>query len=545
MNTKKFLTVSMFLVMTVLIELGGFWQPAVAKSGTYPLVKGQTIGLGMQGLFVTNIPFGVTQVYLDNVGQIPARFNYKMDKQYRLPALEVRFQNSKGGEVARINALVYVYFEIAKAEHKLWSESGMQKLAIWFASLETDSWEICSTFYVNSTTGNNTYGRLSCLAPGSGYYVLAQGEMSKDQHNLQMIGGANSQSVTPLNEGANGKPYSTDGHTLLLLHLDGNYIGVQGEVGTATGTKFSAGHYGQGVVIDDTDTLTYKTADNLNREQGAIDFWLRPNWDGDDEQSYVFFEVGKDWFNRMRVMKDGANNLRFMLWDSATEYGVAHNVADWQAGEWHRVIVTWHDNNIALYIDGLQVESSSNAHVPDRLGDTISIGSMSAEGSFQANAIIDELRISDVPRTGGTESASTGQPMTLKVCAYIDGRSQLIIQGDKVHWHHMDFAAPGRWCADESTYLNQAIWKPTWPDVPGVENRNCNCDSSSYAGVPTMAKRNQTVGLDVVQSKGEVFIFQQPDATNNYTLIIEFDDNAIYGADWYEINLRYTVEVGG
>jgi hypothetical protein len=157
------------------------------------------------------------------------------------------------------------------------------------------------------------------------------------------------------------------------------------------------------VSIDSGDTLTYPTAGNLNRTQGAIEFWLRPDWPGDDLQSYTFFEAGEQWFNRLRIMKDGANNLRFMLWDSTTEYGVAYNVGHWQAGEWHHVAATWQGSNIALYVDGVQVASDGNAHPPDMLAAEIHVGSAAWEGQW-ANAVIDELRISDVPRLGNSQT---------------------------------------------------------------------------------------------------------------------------------------------
>ena len=334
MNTKKILTVSFMLATTVLIALGGFWQPAAAKSTTVRLVESQTIGLGGRGLHVTNIPVGVSQVYLDTVGRnLPSRFSHKIDMKYRAPAMEVRFQDAKGGEVGRIDALVYVYFNIARTERNLWLKSGMQEIAIWFASQETGSWEICPTYFVHQSRGNGTVGRLACLAPGSGYYVLAQGDFSQ--------------------------------------------------------------------------------------------------------------------------------------------------------------------------------------YVPD-------------------------------PQTTSSKvvSAATPHPTTLKVRAYIDGRSQLIIQGNRVHWHHLDFAAPGRHfdaVVSQPTDLNEANWEPIWPDVPDSENRDCNCDSSSYEGIPNLARTDQPVWLDVSQGRGEVFILQQPSAANNYTLVIEFDDNPQMGPDWYEINLGYIV----
>jgi len=195
------------------------------------------------------------------------------------------------------------------------------------------------------------------------------------------------------------EPYEVDEHTLLLLHFDGSYDGAQGETGTASGTEFTAGRYDQGVAFNSDDWLAYDTAGNLERAQGAIEFWLQPAWNGDDGEGYTFFEVGDGWFNRMRIAKDGANNLRFMVWDSSTEYGVAYNVAHWQAGEWHHVAVTWQGTEISLFVDGERRDHSDAANPPDLLADTIDIGSTHWHDQ-QANAVLDELRISDVPRVG-------------------------------------------------------------------------------------------------------------------------------------------------
>jgi hypothetical protein len=131
---------------------------------------------------------------------------------------------------------------------------------------------------------------------------------------------------------------------------------------------------------------------------------------------------------------------------------------------------------------------------------------------------------------------------TLKVRAFVDGRSRLVIRGDKVYWHHMDFAAPGRHIDAEvpqPTYLNNVRWMPNWPDMPDLENRNCACGSSSYAGAPILAGHDQSVYLAVSQGRDKVAVLQNPAAINDYTLIVEFDDNEQPGPAWYEVNLIY------
>jgi hypothetical protein len=139
---------------------------------------------------------------------------------------------------------------------------------------------------------------------------------------------------------------------------------------------------------------------------------------------------------------------------------------------------------------------------------------------------------------------ATQVPTTLNIRAYIDGRSQLIITADAVYWHHLDFEAPGRWEfreKDQPTYLNRVEWEPIWPDVPDPTNDFCNCNSSIYKGIPSLARTDQRIWLDIVRGRGRIIVFQQPNEKNNYTLIIEMDDNSFDGAAWYEVNLNYVV----
>lgn len=198
--------------------------------------------------------------------------------------------------------------------------------------------------------------------------------------------------------------HAGDDHTSLLLHFDGSLQGEDDEAGEAEGISFVPGIYDQGVYIDGTDRLNYPIAGNIDPAQGTVEFWLKSDWEGADEKSYTFFEAGAEWFNRLRIMKDGGNNLHFMVWDNDTEYGIAYPVASWSAGEWHHVGATWKDNQIALYVDGKQV-GKEFANLPAELPGIIYIGS-SLWQDQQAQAVIDELRVSSVPRIGNSETCN-------------------------------------------------------------------------------------------------------------------------------------------
>jgi len=153
---------------------------------------------------------------------------------------------------------------------------------------------------------------------------------------------------------------------------------------------------------------------------------------------------------------------------------------------------------------------------------------------------------------GGPTSVMTAPP-TLNVRAYIDGRSHLIVRGEEIYWHHYDFAAPGRHSdapgGNVPTYLNEAPWYPTWPGDPPdhdpadpIDNevRDCDCRTlDAYAIAPPLPLETAMVAVSPIHARGPVTVIQQPNALNDYTLIVEFNDNAPSGAAWYNVTLAY------
>jgi hypothetical protein len=136
----------------------------------------------------------------------------------------------------------------------------------------------------------------------------------------------------------------------------------------------------------------------------------------------------------------------------------------------------------------------------------------------------------------------------LNVQALIDGKSQLVIQGNNVWWHHIEAAAPGRHSgANDPTVLNGHNWFPSWPDIPDAENRDCGCNSSEYHGLsPALASDETPVEITVIKpGPGErpegtlVWVVEQPSASNGYTAIVEFDDSQ-GGSYLYNINITYS-----
>jgi hypothetical protein len=198
-----------------------------------------------------------------------------------------------------------------------------------------------------------------------------------------------------------GGPYETDSHTLLLLHFDGDHAGAEGEMGTSTGTTFTGGRYGQGLLMDHTDTLTYTAAGNLNHTRGAVEFWIRPNWDGDDGGDHTLFWWGDD-AGMLHLRKDPISNLVFDYFYAGGGCGAPTNVADWRAGEWHHLAFTWAETEIRLYVDGQRVAQTECGGTAQPAAPEFYVGSW-AGGTRSIEATLDELRISDIPRVGNND----------------------------------------------------------------------------------------------------------------------------------------------
>jgi len=131
---------------------------------------------------------------------------------------------------------------------------------------------------------------------------------------------------------------------------------------------------------------------------------------------------------------------------------------------------------------------------------------------------------------------------TIRVEAYVDGRSQIILRTNTAQWFHMDFAAPGRELFQNvPTIINGVQWFPLWPD-PNGENRNCYCYSDVYAGVnPPLSQT--VINVRRIQSRWATLVRQMPAQTNNYTLIIEFDDNPPGGSAWYITEVDFLTDI--
>lgn len=159
---------------------------------------------------------------------------------------------------------------------------------------------------------------------------------------------------------------------------------------------------------------------------GTLEFWCQPSWNADDGAEHVFYEAvayGHRLQSRLRKLDaDGKNLLEFSLADAGGTLRSVRAFAPWQAGVWHHLAVTWDfpRAKLALFLDGRPIGTTGPADSPwpsslVSKGTTSGIGiaeqdsrSMPMQAflggdaecrpGFSAEAVLDEVRISDCAR---------------------------------------------------------------------------------------------------------------------------------------------------
>jgi len=300
--------------------------------------------------------------------------------------------------------------------------------------------------------------------------------------------------------------------------------------------------------------------------EATFAFWIKPeSWDGSPR---FFQQAGDDdcRFHAPSRIEFNMNHRGFREGDPTTLAPL---------GEWtHLAAVVEPDGGLLrLYVNG------------DPIWSTPSDGMTSTEAPFLIGAkedkytswqgdhfdgLMDEFFIVDKALTAGeiqdlmANNTLPGWPeptpppppvASVEITAYIDGRDRLIIRGGTMQWDHLDWAAVGRHgglneptiittTSRGQTILDGVEWVPQWSAEPPDEIRSPEISSVFTGLVPLLDAGIQTVELEVLSARREVWIVEQPSAANDYAVIVEFNDNMAIAADWYTIRLDYVPEPG-
>ena len=77
--------------------------------------------------------------------------------------------------------------------------------------------------------------------------------------------------------------------------------------------------------------------ENFNPNQGTLEFWVKPNWNGNDGVNYYIIDVRNTDSQRIRFFKNSLNNWSLEI-NGTYAAGSAASVV---AGTWYHLIATW------------------------------------------------------------------------------------------------------------------------------------------------------------------------------------------------------------
>ncbi|MDD5698040.1 MAG: DUF6067 family protein [Victivallaceae bacterium] len=205
------------------------------------------------------------------------------------------------------------------------------------------------------------------------------------------------------------KQYQPDSHTLLLCHFDKSaYADYSRGSSSPSGDDVSIvrGKWGKGLLINKGEKVFYKGNDgNIDLQQGTIEFYIKPNWNGNDGEYRQLFSMHGSPRNWIMISKFGVkegksnNKLGGAICSQRPDEkkhnyaSFAYDISSWKKGEWHHLALTWQNGEDAVfYIDHKEVARRKKISSPRLTADQLLLGRMNC------NAAIDEFRISDIPR---------------------------------------------------------------------------------------------------------------------------------------------------
>ncbi|MDO8538615.1 MAG: LamG-like jellyroll fold domain-containing protein [archaeon] len=201
-----------------------------------------------------------------------------------------------------------------------------------------------------------------------------------------------------------------DSQTTILSHFN-NDANADFALGSSiptetTGTTIVQGIIGNGVLVDSTDRLSYSGGANIYNLEGTIEFWAKPTWNGNDNATHSFFSA-KTTTESFEIKKWNSpvnNSLASFSLRPGTVALVSSPITNWTANSWHHVAVSWKsgtNGSRKLYIDGTLVSTLAYAdsYITTYDPTNIRIGWSGNPIVSQANATIDELKISNIQRT--------------------------------------------------------------------------------------------------------------------------------------------------
>jgi hypothetical protein len=179
MNPFKRFLMSFLALWLALASLAGAWNGALAAGNDHSasvsveLVGSEAADIWLKrgGVFMESSAYnGMLTLTRQPASQLVLE-NFRLraqDLSLHRTFLQFEVENFNGRQVKRLYGLVYVYFNLTRAERRLWDAG---KLAIYQYDAYEREWVEC---LANRYVTRSVQGRVACLATQTGLYALAE-----------------------------------------------------------------------------------------------------------------------------------------------------------------------------------------------------------------------------------------------------------------------------------------------------------------------------------------------------------------------------------
>ena len=228
------------------------------------------------------------------------------------------------------------------------------------------------------------------------------------------------------------------GDVLFYAPLDGSANATLarggGKAQAGGGVQFMPGVRGQALVVGGvkdakrgTPGVTYETKGNILREQGSIALWVQAlDWQVGDGANHQFVTIpGQGVTYYFYVFYPG--NTWWLLLKKGGNRAIGGWVPRWKPGEWHHLVATWREGEMAVFVDGKQSgRATENVPLAKMLGGRFWLGSHQ-----QPRTAFDELMVFRKPLAAAEASALYSKlakppaPATVVVSDNADSPAQL------------------------------------------------------------------------------------------------------------------------
>jgi hypothetical protein len=204
-----------------------------------------------------------------------------------------------------------------------------------------------------------------------------------------------------------------------LYHFDNSLTSTSGTAPSeSNGVTFVPGKWGTAVSVGQGGILAYPLKGNLNFQDGTIEMWISPRFDGIDP---IYTK-----YNHPLLVYSSPQGDQFLVAESVLggfyAGSVVHHqfngagggsISNWKAGSWHHIAFTYSSQpkRQRFYVDGvLIVENHFDMPGPDAGAGSFTVGCDSYR--VWTGFVVDELQISDREKRANAirNSASRKEP---------------------------------------------------------------------------------------------------------------------------------------